>query len=143
MHCIHLHCNHCIIQHFPYDATFEVYKATKCWTTGWIIGGSGPGRGWEFSSSPPRPDRLWDQPSLLSSGYLGLFLWGKAAGTWSWPLTSTYYRGQECVELYLHSHYAFMAWCSVKIQEQLCIYLLPLTIWILRTKDISNKQYQV
>jgi len=28
-----------------------------------------PGRGWEFFSSPSRPDRL----SLLSSGYQGFF----------------------------------------------------------------------
>jgi hypothetical protein len=26
-------------------------------------------------SSPQRPDRLWDPPSLLSNGYLGLFPW--------------------------------------------------------------------
>jgi len=37
--------------------------------------GSSPGRDWEFKSSPPRPDRLWSPPSLLSSGYQGLFLW--------------------------------------------------------------------
>jgi hypothetical protein len=36
-------------------------------------GGSSPGRGWEFFSSPPRPDRLWDPPSLLSNGYRRLF----------------------------------------------------------------------
>jgi hypothetical protein len=28
---------------------------------------------------------------------------GKAARAWSWTLTSIYCRGQECVELYLHS----------------------------------------
>jgi hypothetical protein len=28
------------------------------WATGWTIKGSSPGRGWEFFSSPPRPDRL-------------------------------------------------------------------------------------
>jgi hypothetical protein len=28
-----------------------------------------PGRGWEFLSSPPRPDRLWVSPSLLSNEY--------------------------------------------------------------------------
>jgi hypothetical protein len=29
-------------------------------------------------SSSPRPDRLWDAPSLLSSGYLGLFPHGQS-----------------------------------------------------------------
>jgi hypothetical protein len=43
------------------------------WDTGWTIGSSGPGRGWEFFVSPPRPDRFWDQPSLLSNGYQRLF----------------------------------------------------------------------
>jgi hypothetical protein len=43
-------------------------------TTGWTIGiwGSISG-GWEFFSSPPRPEWLWSSPSLLSSGYQGLF----------------------------------------------------------------------
>jgi hypothetical protein len=30
---------------------------------------------------------------------------------------------KECVELYLHPQYAFMAWCSVKAQGQLYLYL--------------------
>jgi hypothetical protein len=30
-----------------------------------------PGRGKRFFSSPQRPDRLWDPPSLLSNGYRG------------------------------------------------------------------------
>jgi len=29
------------------------------------------GGGWEFFSSPPRPDRLWGLPSLLFNGYGG------------------------------------------------------------------------
>jgi hypothetical protein len=32
--------------------------------------------GWEFFSSPPRLDRFWGPPSLLSNGYQGLFPWG-------------------------------------------------------------------
>jgi hypothetical protein len=41
-----------------------------------------------FFSTPQSPDRIWGPPSLLSSGYGGSFLCGKAAGTWSWPLIS-------------------------------------------------------
>jgi hypothetical protein len=39
-------------------------------------------------SSRSRPDRFCEPPSLLSNGYRGLFSGGKAAGAWSWPLTS-------------------------------------------------------
>jgi hypothetical protein len=35
------------------------------WATGWMMGGSSLGRGWEFFSSLPCPDRLWGPPSLL------------------------------------------------------------------------------
>jgi hypothetical protein len=38
------------------------------------------GGGWELLSSPPRPERFWGPPSLLSNGYQGLFPWGKTAG---------------------------------------------------------------
>jgi hypothetical protein len=44
--------------------------------TGWMVGGSGPCRDWEFFSLSPYPDRLWGPPSLLSNGYQGLFPWG-------------------------------------------------------------------
>jgi hypothetical protein len=33
----------------------------------------------------------------------------KAAGDWSWQLTSIYCRGYEYVELYIHPQYAFMS----------------------------------
>jgi hypothetical protein len=39
-------------------------------------------------TSPNRPDRLWGSPNLLPNGYQGLFSRVKAAGAWSWPLTS-------------------------------------------------------
>jgi hypothetical protein len=42
--------------------------------------GSIPPGSAKLSSSPQRPDRLWGPPSLLSNGYRGTFLWGKAAG---------------------------------------------------------------
>jgi len=34
------------------------------------------GQWWECFSLPPRPDRLWGVPSLLSNGYRRLLLWG-------------------------------------------------------------------
>jgi len=40
-----------------------------------MIGGSSPVRGWEFFSSPPRPDRLWGPSSILTNGYRGLLHW--------------------------------------------------------------------
>jgi hypothetical protein len=36
-----------------------------------MIGGSISREGWEFFSSPPRPDRLWGPPTLLSNWYGG------------------------------------------------------------------------
>jgi hypothetical protein len=54
-------------------------------------------------TSPCRPDRLWGPPNLLANGYCGIFLRGKATVAWRWPLTSSWYRGQENVDLYIHS----------------------------------------
>jgi hypothetical protein len=84
---------------------------------GYGLGGSNPGRGWEFSSSPLRPDRLWGPRSLLSSGYQGSFPGGEAAGAWSWPLT-------------------IMAWCSVKEKHRGNFTFTLLTF----NGDLSNAQ---
>jgi hypothetical protein len=42
-------------------------------------------------------------PTSYPMGTRGSFNGSKAVGGWSWPLTSIQCRGQECVELYLHS----------------------------------------
>jgi len=38
------------------------------WATGWMIEDSSPGKGWEFFSSPPCPERNCGPHSLLSKG---------------------------------------------------------------------------
>jgi len=77
--------------------------------------GFGSRQGIGFFSLPPRPDRLWGPPNLLSNGY--------------WGLLSQTENGRD-VKLILHLHlmptlktrgaipplrqYVFMAWCLVK-----------------------------
>jgi hypothetical protein len=56
-------------------------------------------------------------PASSRMGSRGSFRGGKAAGEWSWPLTSIYCQGQECVELYSTPQYVFMAWCLVKHRD--------------------------
>jgi hypothetical protein len=53
----------------------------------WEIGVPVP-VGSRIITSPCRPDRLWGPPNLLYNEYRELFPGGKAAGPWSWPLTS-------------------------------------------------------
>jgi hypothetical protein len=64
-----------------------------------------------FFSSPLRPDRLREPPSLSLVSTFGSFTGGKAAEAWSWPLTSIQCRGLECVELHIHSRYISVAYC--------------------------------
>jgi hypothetical protein len=58
-------------------------------------------------SSPRRPDRLWGAPSFISNGCRWLFPGGKAAEAWNWPFTSKQCRGEENVDLYIHSSIRF------------------------------------
>jgi hypothetical protein len=68
-------------------------------------------------------------PTSYPMGTRGSFLGGKAAGAWSWPLTSIY-----CGDKRMSGaipplpQYAFMAWCSVKAQEQFYLYLLHVCV---------------
>jgi len=55
----------------------------------WIPGTGGK---WHFFS-PPCTDGIRDSRSLLSNGHQGLLLQNKAAGTWTWSLSSIYCRG--------------------------------------------------
>jgi hypothetical protein len=60
---------------------------SSCKTTSWMIGGSSPGRDWEFSLQ----DRVQTGSGAHQVSYLmgtmGSFTEGKVAGAWSWPLT--------------------------------------------------------
>jgi hypothetical protein len=69
------------------------------------------GQWWEFSSSPPHPDRLWGPPSPLSNWHRGLLQHSKAAGAWSWPKLRM--RGA----IPPLPKYVFMAWCLIKHRD--------------------------
>jgi hypothetical protein len=68
-------------------------------------------RGRESFSSPPRTDRLWGPPSLLSHGYRGM------------KLTAHLHLAPRLrnVELCLHSPWVFKAWCLVKNKENFTV----------------------
>jgi hypothetical protein len=63
--------------------TGELYSAVGI-TTGYWLDGRGVGVGVSVEarifSTPRRPDRIWNPPSLVSNGYRELFPWVKAAG---------------------------------------------------------------
>jgi hypothetical protein len=95
------------------------------WSTGWTIGvlGFDSRRGlgiFLFTTA----SRTALGPTQLPVQWVPGALGGKAAGAWSWPLTSIYSRGQRMSgAIHPFPQYAFMAWCSVKAQGQLYLYL--------------------
>jgi hypothetical protein len=70
--------------------------------TGWMTGVRFLAVARIFFSSPPRLDRVWGSPSLLSNGYLGLFLRGWSSRSVKLTTHLPLVPGEECVELYLH-----------------------------------------
>jgi hypothetical protein len=89
-----------------------------------MIGRSIPGSGWEFHSSPPSPGRIWSPPSLLCNGYQRFFPYkvkrpGREADH-SPPSSAEVKNAWYYTSI---PPYALMAWCSVKIYEQLYLYL--------------------
>jgi hypothetical protein len=80
-------------------------------------------------SSPWLPYRLWGPPSLLSKGYQGPFHGGNAAGAWSWLLTSNSRRGQQYMDLYIHSSIRLHG--EVKHRDN---FTLHFTVWGLKLK---------
>jgi hypothetical protein len=92
-----------------------VYFAGAGIATGWMIGGSNPGRGWEFFSSPPCPERLWSPPILLSKGYQGLFRWGwNGRGVKLTTHLQLVPRSRMSGAISPLPQYVFIAWWSVK-----------------------------
>jgi hypothetical protein len=65
-------------------------------------------------------------PASYSVGTMGSFPGSKAAGAWSWPVTSIYCRGRRmCGAIHPLRQYAFIVLCSVKkAQEQIILLLL-------------------
>jgi hypothetical protein len=82
---------------------------------GWMIGGSSPGRVWEFFSSPQLPERFWIPPSLLCSTKVslpGVKRPGREADN-SPPSSAEV---KECVELYVHSPNK-PSWCGAQLKH--------------------------
>jgi hypothetical protein len=78
-------------------------------------------------------------PASYPMGTTGSFPGDKAAGAWSWPLTSIWCRGQRTSgAIHPLPQYAFMAWCSVKAQGQLYLTLIDLNVLMFREYEIRT-----
>jgi hypothetical protein len=83
-------------------------------------------RGWKFFSSPHHPDWLWGPPSqdiqcVPGALFLGVKRLGHEADH-SPPSNAKVKNAWSYITI--PSKYAFMAWCSVKVQGQLYLYLI-------------------
>jgi hypothetical protein len=70
----------------------------KCACIGWSGFDSWHGR----IFLPQHPYWLQGLPNFLSSGYQGCFVNGKVTRAWTWPLTTIWCQGYECMELHLY-----------------------------------------
>jgi hypothetical protein len=73
-----------------------------------------PTGAWNFSLHHRVQNGSGAHPASYPMSTRSSFPGDKAAGAWSWPLTSIYCRGKECVELNLHApirlHIALLSW---------------------------------
>jgi hypothetical protein len=108
-------------------------KASKFVWSSWLCSCVPPAvnlsSAWIFSSTHCSQilNRDWNSTAPYPMGTGCSFPGGKAAGAWSWPLTSIQCRGQECVELYLHSSIRLHGVVLSEAERQL--YILPLPDW--------------
>jgi hypothetical protein len=66
---------------------------------------------------------------------------GKAAGVWSWPLTSNYCRGQENVDLYIHSPHT-SSWRSAQLVKHSDNFIFAVTDLFVVTGNIWHQHRQ-
>jgi hypothetical protein len=79
--------------------------------------GSISGGAWKFFSSPPRPERLWGSPSLISNGYQGALSLGvKRLGREADHSPPSSAEVKEWVEIHLHSLNT-PSWCGAWKKE--------------------------